>query len=429
MNIKKLPEKILLQGGVIVDPKKERENTGDILLINGNITEIGDIKSQADFNVLDCSGYTITPGFCDIHVHFREPGREDKETLASGSNAALAGGFTRVCVMPNTNPPLDNPEAIGYIVDKSQSLPAHIHPIGAVTQQQKGTQLTEMGGMFKAGAVAFSDDGMPITNGYVMRMALDYASMFSVPLINHAEDVELRYDGLMNEGLVSTELGLSGNPALAEVTMVYRDLELAALTKSKLHVPHVSTAGAANQIKKFKIASPWITAEVTPHHLFFNDEALKSFDTNLKVAPPIRSEEDRLALIKAVLDGVFDCIATDHAPHTIEEKEGTFDLAPFGMIGLESCFGAVNKVLVEENELPFIDLIKMLTVNPRQIMSFDDDLLKIGKEAELTILNRREKVIFSKDDIHSKSQNSPYLGHELIGKIRYTISKGRIATI
>ncbi|NQT96251.1 MAG: dihydroorotase [Candidatus Marinimicrobia bacterium] len=427
MDIKPLPEKLLLHGGTILDPKAQRSFTGDVLIIDGKIAEIGSVGSNTDSTKIDCSGLIITAGFCDLHVHFREPGREDKETLASGSRAALAGGFTRVCVMPNTSPPIDTPEMVGNIIDKAADLPVHIHPIGAVTQQQKGFELTEMGGLLETGAVAFSDDGLPISNGSVMRMALEYAGMFDVPVINHAEDLTLRNDGLMNEGRVSTQLGLPGNPALSEITMVHRDLELAVLTGSKLHVPHVSTAGAADLIRRLKAKSQNITAEVTPHHLFFNDEALKSFDTNLKVAPPLRSETDRQGLIQAVLDGVFDCIATDHAPHTIEEKEGTFDLAPFGMIGLESCFGAVNRVLVREAGLSLEKLVQLLTVQPRRIMGFDDDLLQVGKKAELTIFDPDLKYTFQVSDIHSKSANSPYVGHQLIGKARITINKGIIA--
>ena len=427
MEIKPLPEKLLLGGGTIIDPKSKRSFTGDLLIINGKIAELGVVDRKSDYTVINCSGLVITAGFCDLHVHFREPGREDKETLESGSRAALAGGFTRVCVMPNTDPPVDSPEAIRNIIDRAVDLPVHIHPIGAVTRQQEGSELTEMGGMRAAGAVAFSDDGLPISNGSVMRMALEYAGMFNVPVINHAEDVTLRNEGLINESSVSTYLGLPGNPAIAEISMVHRDLELALMTGSRLHVPHVSTGGAANLIRGFKLNSERITAEVAPHHLFFNDEALKSFDTNLKVAPPIRTETNRQGLIKAVLDGVFDCIATDHAPHTIEEKEGTFDLAPFGMIGLESCFGAVNRVLVKEGGLAVEELVRLLTVKPRRIMGFDDDLLQVGKMAELTVFDPDLEYVFATEDIQSKSSNSPYIGQRLSGRTHLTINKGIIA--
>ncbi len=429
MDIKPLPQKLLLKGGTVIDPKAHKSISADILISDGIISEIGQISAGKDVKEIDCSGLIITAGFCDLHVHFREPGREDKETLESGSRAALAGGFTRVCAMPNTEPVIDSPEAVGNIIDKSSELAVHIHPIGAITPQQQGTGITEMGGMHAAGAVAFSDDGLPVKNGNVLRMALEYAAMFDAPIINHAEDTDLRGGGLMNEGRVSTHLGLPGNPALAEVSMVHRDLGLADLTGARLHVPHVSSSGAMQLIRDAKQNSDLVTAEVTPHHLFFNEEALMSFDTNLKVSPPIRTEADRQDLIQGVLDGVFDCIATDHAPHTIEEKEGTFDLAPFGMIGLESCFGAVNRILVQEGELALEDLIALLTVKPRQIMGFDDDLIKAGKAAELTVLAVEEEYEFGKTHIHSKSANSPFIGQKLTGKIRYTISKGLLAEI
>ncbi|MFH1852511.1 MAG: dihydroorotase [Candidatus Neomarinimicrobiota bacterium] len=429
MEIRQLPTRLLLQHGTIIDPWASRSYPADLLIVDGKIERIGRIEVEPDFSMIDCTRLMITAGFCDLHVHFREPGREDKETIASGSRAALAGGFTRVCTMPNTNPPIDTPEAVRNIIEKAADLPVHIHPIGAITQGQQGTALAEMGGMFEQGAVAFSDDGVPLANGSVLRMALEYAGMFDVPVINHAEDVDLRGDGLMNEGHVSTRLGLAGNPALAEEVMVHRDLELAVLTGARLHVPHVSTKGAARLIRNLKAKSDRITAEVTPHHLFFNDEALLSFDTNLKVAPPIRSEADRRELIQAVGDGVFDCIATDHAPHTIEEKEGTFDNAPFGMIGLESCFGAVNRILVKEAGLALETLVALLTTGPRRVMGFEQDLLKSGREAELVVFDPDLEYVFAKTDIQSKSANSPYLGQKLVGKVRYTISRGRIAEI
>jgi len=374
---------------------------------------------------IDCSGLVITHGFCDVHVHFREPGREDKETLQTGSRAALAGGFTRVCVMPNTSPPLDTPESIRFIIEKAEECPVHIHPIGAVTKGQKGQELTEIQGIISEGAVALSDDGLPISDAQVMRLALEYTSMFDKPVINHAEDECLRNNGLMHEGEISTRLGLAGNPSLAEAIMIQRDLELANMIQAKLHVPHVSSAGGAANIRRMKKLNPNITAEVTPHHLFFNDQALLEYNTNFKVAPPIRTEDDRKELIKAVKDGTFDCIATDHAPHTIEEKEATFESAPFGMIGLESCFGAVNKVL----DMPLKELLKLLTVNPRRVMGFEEDLFKIGSAAELTILDPDQEWIYKVQNIYSKSRNTPFIGEKLKGKVRYTISKGTIADI
>lgn len=425
MNLKKLPKKLVLQGGTILDPLSGRSKKGNVVIERNKIKSVGSTGGAKGETKIDCSGLVITHGFCDVHVHFREPGREDKETLQTGSRAALAGGFTRVCVMPNTSPPLDTPESIRFIIEKAEECPVHIHPIGAVTKGQKGQELTEIQGIISEGAVALSDDGFPISDAQVMRLALEYTSMFDKPVINHAEDECLRNNGLMHEGEISTRLGLAGNPSLAEAIMIQRDLELANMIQAKLHVPHVSSAGGAANIRRMKKLNPNITAEVTPHHLFFNDQALLEYNTNFKVAPPIRTEDDRKELIKAVKDGTFDCIATDHAPHTIEEKEATFESAPFGMIGLESCFGAVNKVL----DMPLKELLKLLTVNPRRVMGFEEDLFKIGCAAELTILDPDQEWIYKEQNIYSKSRNTPFIGEKLKGKVRYTISKGTIADL
>ena len=429
MKIKKIPEKLILRHVEILDPLKEKVFKGNVLLFNGKIAEVGKFNKPADVKSMDCEGLTLTHGFCDLHVHFREPGDEDKETLESGSMAALSGGFTRVCTMPNTSPPIDTPESISYIIEKSKNYPIHIHPIGAVTKGQKGKEISEMALMNQAGAIAFSDDGLPIQNGLVMRKALEYSKMLNVPVINHAEDDCLRCNGVMNEGMVSNRLGLPGNPSISESTMVFRDLKLADMTGAKLHVPHVSTAASVEHIKEMKRSNDKVTAEVTPHHLFFNDEALLNYNTNLKVAPPIRNDISRNALIKGIKQGVIDCIATDHAPHSLHEKQTTFDCASFGMIGLESCFGVVKRLLVDEEGLSLINLIKLLTTAPRQIMGFNSDLFKVGTEAELVLFNPVKKWKFKESNVFSKSVNSPFYDQELIGKVRYTISKGKIAEI
>ena len=424
-----LPKKILFQNVEILDPLKGTNKKGNILIINGKIAEIGKFNQPSGIKIIDAKGLTLTQGFCDLHVHFREPGNEDKETLFSGSRAALAGGFTRVCAMPNTRPPIDSPELISYIIEKSKDCPINIHPIGAVTKGQAGIEISEMGLMKDMGAVAFSDDGLPIQNGLVMRKALEYSTMLDLPIINHAEDSFLRCDGVMNEGSISTRLGLPGNPGIAESTMVYRDLKLAEMTGAKLHVPHVSTAASVEHIKDMKSISNNITAEVTPHHLFFSDKDLVNYNTDLKVAPPIRNNKSRKALVNGIKKGVIDCIATDHAPHTLQDKETTFDLAAFGMIGLESCFGIVKKLLVDDEGLSLIKLVKLLTISPRKIMGFNYDLLKIGVEAELVLFDANENWVFEKKNIFSQSINSPFFGQELSGKIKYTVSKGYIAQI
>jgi len=429
MNINKLSKNVFLKDGTIYDPLKKKSIKGNILITNGKINGIGDIKAPNGAEIIDCTNLIITYGFCDIHTHFREPGREDKETLQTGAKAALAGGFTRVCVMPNTIPPLDDPESIRFIVEKAEETPIYIHPIGAITKDQQGKEITEMSAMKSEGAIAFSDDGVPLQNAYVMRLALEYAGMIDVPIINHAEDIPLRNNGVMNESEVSTKLGLSGNPDVAESTMVQRDLQIAQSTNSALHVPHVSTKKSVESIRGYKAVFPKVTAEVTPHHLYFTDEALTTYNTNLKVAPPIRTENDRKALIAALCDGTIDCIVTDHAPHTIEEKEAPFDLAPFGMIGLESCFGAVNKVLVKQSEMKIELLIDLLTIKPRKIMGFEQNLFAKGSVAEITIIDPKASWTFTKDDIYSRSVNSPFIGEELFGQIKYTIVKGLIAKI
>ena len=427
MIIKPLSNDFILINGTILDPYKDKFFSGDIWIKNGIIENIGKFDIPKNKETFDCTGKVITHGFCDLHVHFREPGREDKETLMTGSNAALAGGFTRVCVMPNTNPPLDSPEAINFIRERSKECPIYIHPIGAVTKYQKGTDLTEMGLMHREGAIAFSDDGLPIQNGSVMRIALEYSTLLDVPIINHAEDECLRAEGVMNEGITSNHLGLHGNTDLAESTMVHRDLELAKFTGAKLHVPHVSSEKAVLHIRDMKKNNNRVTSEVTPHHLFFNDRELKSFNTNLKVAPPIRTESDRLSLINAIKDGIIDCIATDHAPHTIEDKETTFDLASFGMIGLESCFGVVNKILVDEGKMKLKDIIPLLTIKPREIMGFDSDLFIEGKKAEIVVLDPDKEWIFEREHVQSKSINSPFYGKKMKGSIIMTISRGKVA--
>ena len=428
MKIEQIKGRLLLKKPKIIDPLHETETIKDIMLVDGKIEEIGIIDAENDIDFIDCNGLTLTHGFCDLHVHFRDPGNGDKETLLSGCKSALAGGFTRVCTMPNTEPPIDSPELINYIIENTKKMPVHVHPIGSVTKGQAGSEISEMGLMIDSGAVAFSDDGLPIQNGLVMRKALEYSKMFNVPIINHAEDDCLRANGLMNEGIVSTKLGLSGNPNIAESIMVFRDLKLAELTGAQLHVPHVSTAESVQYISDMKNQYNEITAEVTPHHLFYTDEALYDYDTNFKVAPPIRDIRSRKALIQGIKDGIIDCIATDHAPHTSHDKDTTFDLASCGLIGLESCLGVVKKVLVDDEDLGLMEMIKLLTVSPRKIMGFDNDLLKKGKEAELVLFNEDEKWVFNRNDINSKSKNSPFIDAQLSGKVIHTISKGVITT-
>jgi|TARA_A200000159_G_scaffold40765_1_gene37467 dihydroorotase len=423
--------KILLKSGRIIDPFSKKTFNGDLLIESGKISKISDSISTKgkDYKVIDCKGLVVTHGFCDMHVHFREPGREDKETLESGSYSALAGGFTQVCTMANTNPVIDSPEHIHYIVSKSQKLPIDIFPIGAVSKGMKGEELTEMLLMQKNGAIAFSDDGVPIQNAQFMKLALTYSKMLNVPIMNHAEDIFLRNDGVMNASSTSNNLGLKGNTSLGEAVMVYRDLLLAESLNSKLHLLHLSTKEAVDLLKQFKSKKQLITAEVSPHHLYFVDEDIDSFDTNLKVAPPVRSKKDRKALIEGIKSGLIDCIATDHAPHTLEDKETTFNEAAFGMIGLESCFGVVNKVLVKENGMSLKSLIEKITVNPRKVMNLETNLFATGSKAQITIFDPNEKWKFKNSHILSKSSNSPFIGKDLVGKVKFVISKNQFFTL
>ena len=419
--INKLKQSVLLEGGTIYDPFENKKIKGSILIQNGLVKEVGDIAAPENVTKVNCRGKLISPGFIDIHAHFREPGREDKETLATGARAAISGGFTRVCVMPNTNPPLDSPEAIRFIIEKSADLPVKIYPMGAITIGQKGLELTEVGEMVKAGAVAISDDGLPVQNGQVLRNALEYAQKYSIPVINHAEDIHLRNDGVMNESILSTKLGLPGNPDISESVMVQRDLEVADYTGGRIHIPHVSTKRSVDLIRKYKKIGVNVTAEVTPHHIGLTEEKLWEYDTNAKVAPPLRQDFDRNALIEGLLDGTIDCIATDHAPHTIEEKEMDFIHSPCGMIGLESAFGLSNTVLTNAGATTE-QVIQWFTNGPSAIMGWNIVPFQVGKQAEVVIIDPKKKWEFNESDIQSRSKNSPMLGMKFTGKVELTIS-------
>ncbi|MBC8213295.1 MAG: dihydroorotase [Candidatus Marinimicrobia bacterium] len=414
--------KWLLANGNIYNPFLDETQQGSILLEDGIVKYLGkDNNIPKDANVIDCDSKMITVGFMDLHAHFREPGREDKETLETGSLAALAGGFTKVCVMPNTNPPLDSPESIRFIVEKASNLPIDIYPIGAITNGQKGQNLSEISEMINAGAVAISDDGVPVKNGQILRYALEYSKMCGITVINHSEDEDIRADGVMNESSMSTNLGLPGNPDYAESVMIFRDLSIAEFVDGKIHIPHVSTAKSVEVIKYFKDKGVNVTAEVSPHHLGLTENRLSEFDTNAKVAPPLRSEKDRLALIQGLKDGIIDCVATDHAPHTIEEKEADFIQAPFGMIGLESAFGITHTVMTN-NGASTEDVVRWLTDAPMKIMNFKLKAFETGKKADITIIDPQEKWIFSKEHVHSRSKNSPMYNMEFTGRVITTIS-------
>ena len=414
--------KWLLKGGKIYDPFKDKYLNGDILINNGKFEAlIKDNKVAKDVKVLDCSNKLITHAFIDLHAHFREPGREDKETLESGCLSALYGGYTTVCLMPNTEPPIDTPELIKFIVDKTSDYPVDILPIGAISKGQSGKELTEVGLMVKEGAVAISDDGIPVEDSRIMRYALEYSKMFDIPVINHAEDVFLRENTVMNESLESTKLGLEGSPYITESIMVSRDLMINEYVNSRLHVPHVSTKESVEIIRRYKKSHDTISAEVTPHHIYFNDSALSSFNSNLKVAPPIRSEEHRLSLIEALRDGTIDCIATDHAPHNIEEKENDFVHASCGMIGLETAFSSSYSAL-NKKKFSIEKIISLFTSGPCKVMNIEKIFLEKGNSAEIVVIDLDKKWKVSKDDFKSKSSNSGFINETLDSRVIYTIS-------
>ena len=415
-----LPKEVLIRGGTIYDPGTGRSRQEDLAIRNGRLVDAAELKGTP--TVMDASDCLVTHGFIDTHVHFREPGREDKETLATGSRAALAGGFTRVCLMPNTDPPTDSPEGIRFIVERSADLPVIMYPIGAVTQGQKGAALAELLEMHASGAVAFSDDGLPIQDGQTLRQALLYIKDLGVPIINHAEDAHLRAQGVMNESALSTRLGLPGNPAQAEAAMLYRDLLVAEETGGRLHVPHVSTALGVDLVRQFKARGVAVTAEATPHHLGLTEQAMAHFDTYAKVAPPLRAEADRLAIAEGLADGTLDCIATDHAPHTVEEKEQDMLRAPFGMIGLESAFGLAHTTL-RKAELSTEAIINLFTAGPARVMGVELTPLEPGQEAELVVLKPEEAWEFRRADIHSRSRNTPLVGSNFRGRVVATIAR------
>ena len=417
-----LKGKWILSGGKIYDPFKEKYLKGDILIINGKFDKIVDSKfPKKDINILDCTNKVITHPFVDLHAHFREPGREDKETLESGCLSALYGGYTTVCLMPNTDPPIDTPELIKFIIDKTNEYPIQVLPIGAITNAQSGKELTEIGLMVKEGAVAISDDGIPVEDSRIMRYALEYSKMFGIPVINHAEDVFLRSGAVMNESSVSTKLGLQGSPHITESIMVSRDLMINEHVNSRIHVPHVSSKESVEIIRRYKKSSNMVSAEVTPHHLYFNDESLSTFNSNLKVAPPIRSEEHRKALIEGLNDGTIDCIATDHAPHNIEEKESDFLHASCGMIGLETAFSSSFTALSKE-KISVEKIISLFTSGPCKVMNINKEFLVEGNSAEMVVLDFNKYWEVSEQDFKSKSSNSGFIGETLKSRVAYTIS-------
>ena len=435
----KFPKTIsIIAGGRIIDPASGLDAVGDLYLKNGLIEKIElkkkALKSPAEIETergtADARGLIVSPGFVDLHVHLREPGREDEETIESGARAAAAGGFTSVCCMPNTDPPIDDQETVQFVLDKARNASCRVYPIGAITQGQRGEHLTEIGDMVAAGAIAISEDGKSVASAEVERRAMEYVRMFDIPVISHCEDATLAKNSVMNEGTVSTLLGMSGQPAAAEEVMVARDIQLAAFTGARLHIAHVSTAGSVKLIKRAKRDRVRVTGEATPHHFSLIDQKIaESFDANFRVNPPLRTEKDRRAVIAGLADGTLDCIATDHAPHSVEEKDNEFDKAPPGMIGLETALGLVGKMLVGGEYLDWPRALAQLTVNPAQIVKIPGGTLTAGAAADITVFDPNEEWTVEPERFFSLSRNSPFAGWTLTGRVKLTVCKGKVTHI
>ena len=419
---------LLIQNGRVVDPVNSVDGVQDVLIDGDRIQRVGrGLTQPTEATVLDATGKVVCPGFIDMHVHLREPGLEYKETVASGTRAAAAGGFTAVCCMANTQPVNDNRSITDYILAKAASEGiVRVYPIGAVTRGLGGKELAELAELAEAGCVAFSDDGRCVMNAALYRRAMEYTLPFGAPVISHAEDDHLSHGTAMNEGVVSTELGIPGAPAAAEDVMVARDILLAELTGAHVHIAHLSTAGAVRLVRDAKARGVRVTAEVTPHHLLLTEEAVRGFDSNTKMNPPLRTKRDVEVLLEALIDGTIDCIATDHAPHAASEKEGEYDLAAFGIVGLETAVGLMLDRLVKPGALPLATLVARLSRDPARLLGLPGGSLAAGAPADVTILDLEAGWTIDPARFQSKSRNSPFGGWAITGRPWKTIVGGRI---
>lgn len=415
---------ILIKNGTILDPSRNLQRKGDLLLHDGKIAAAG--SSTRPDRVIDASNKLVCPGLLDIHVHFREPGDEEEETVASGAAAAVAGGFTTVCCMPNTKPPLDNEGMVEFIMRESERVNlANVYPVGAITKAREGKELAEMALMHQRGAVAFSDDGVGVGDAAVMRKALQYAKMIDTVLMQHCEEPSLS-GGAMHSGLVSTTLGLPGAPAEAEQLMIARDLLLNRTIGCRYHVQHISTAGSVELIRQARKYHQPVTAEASPHHLLLTDECCRTYDTNYKMNPPLRTAADVAACIEGVKDGTLECLATDHAPHLAEEKELEFQFAPNGILGLEPALGLYIKALVEPGHIDWMTLIRLMTINPARIVQLNKGTLAEGADADVTIIDPNLEWVVDLEQFKSKSRNCPFGGWKLKGRAVCTIVGGDV---
>lgn len=420
-------KQLLLQGGRVLDPQVNLDKVTDIHVVNGKIKRINKVETKTfKGHIVDCRDKIIVPGLVDMHVHLREPGREDKETIETGCRAAMAGGFTTVCCMPNTDPVIDNRSHVEFIKERAEGFLVDVYPIAAVTKGLQGEELTEMGDMIGGGAVGFSDDGWPVKQPSLLRRALEYVKMFGCPIIDHCEELSLSEDGVMHEGFVSTALGMKGIPSISEEITVARDLLVAEYTGGPLHIAHVSTKGSVQLIREAKKRGIFVTAETCPHYLVLTDEAVRSFDTNLKMKPPLRTEDDRQALIKALQDGTIDVIASDHAPHAIEEKETEYNTAAFGIIGLETTLGIILTHLVVKGLMTVEDMVQKMAVNPRKILHLTECSIQIDHAANLTILDPQINWTVDKTAFYSKSRNTPFEKWSMQGGCLGVLNNGQL---
>ncbi len=416
----------LLKGGRVLNPSTHLDDICDVLMDGETIVAIEkDIPAEKADDVIELTPkHWVTPGLIDIHVHFRDPGRSDKETTLTGAESAIEGGFTTVCIMPNTDPVIDSMPTLEYVLQAAKKVPIDIHPVPAATRGIEGKTITSMMGMVAKGAVAFTDDGHCIMNAKVMRLALEYSKMLNVPIMQHAEDYNLSGHGSMNEGPYSTKLGLSGHPNVAESTIVARDIELVRQTGGRLHVCHISTKEAVNLVRQAKTEGLNVTAEVTPHHISLTDAALEGYDPDFKMCPPLRSEIDRQAMIEGLKDGTIDVIATDHAPHTPEEKALALDEAPNGVVGLETAVGVALTHLVEPGLMTPLEVIQTLTLGPAKIMNLSAGRLEVGQRADVTVIDPELAWVVNPSQFKSKSRNSCFKGMTLKGKAVMTFFAG-----
>jgi dihydroorotase len=423
--------KIHLKNGILIDPLSGYEGATDLLIIDGRIEKMGkNLSADRSFEVVDLSGKIIAPGFIDMHVHLREPGFEHKETIETGLRAAREGGFTAVCCMPNTEPAMDDESVVRYVIEKGKIVcngMVDVYPIAAATKGRKGEELAPIAELVEAGAVGLSDDGSPVASAGVMRRVLEYSSMFGIPVIQHAEEPTLTHAGVMNEGYTSMRLGMPGIPSIAEEIMISRDLQLLRyVSRAKYHVAHLSTRGSVELIYDAKQQSLPVTCEVTPHHFTLSEEIVASFDTNTKMNPPLRSADDVQALKEALRDGTIDVIATDHAPHTVDEKEVEFTQAPFGIVGLETAVGLSITHLVSEGYLTFVQLVEKFSTNPRRILSLPPIKIDEGERANLTFLDPDIEWTVRPERFLSKSKNTPFSGKRLKGRAIGILNNGQL---